>query len=54
MPQSTAARVLLSMIAVTCVTLIANALDTSPTVSLVGLRESAERERLVRRDRQTF
>jgi mono/diheme cytochrome c family protein len=36
MPQSTAARVLLSMLAATCVTLIANALDTSPTVSLIG------------------
>lgn len=36
MPQSTAGRVLLSMIAATCVTLITNALDTSPTVSLVG------------------
>lgn len=36
MPQSTAGRVFLSMIAATCVTLITNALDTSPTVSLVG------------------
>jgi mono/diheme cytochrome c family protein len=36
MPQSTAGRVLLSIIAATCATLIANALDWSPTVSLVG------------------
>jgi mono/diheme cytochrome c family protein len=36
MTQSTAGRVLLSIIAATCVTLITNALDWSPTVSLVG------------------
>ena len=36
MPQSTAGRVLLSMTAAICVTLITNALDTTPTVSLIG------------------
>jgi hypothetical protein len=41
MPQSTAGRVLLSMIAASCVTLT-DALDTSPAVSLaIGLGGSS-------------
>ena len=36
MPQSATTRVVLAMIAAICVTLITTALDTSPTVSLIG------------------